>query len=62
VPVDLWYGGCDTSPGHSPDFGKTLASRLKNASYTLDPGEGGSILWRKSRGILAKLASHEAAY
>jgi hypothetical protein len=28
VPVDLWYGGLDTSPVHSPDFGVTQAARL----------------------------------
>lgn len=58
VPVDLWYGGLDTSTVHSPDFGATLASRLPNASHTLDPEEGGSILWTRSRDILAKLKSH----
>lgn len=58
VPVDLWYGGLDTSPVHSPDFGITLASRLPNASHTVDPGEGSSILWTRSSDILAKLKSH----
>lgn len=58
VPVDLWYGGLDTSPVHSPDFGATLASRLSNASHTVDPEAGGSILWTRSRDILSKLKSH----
>jgi pimeloyl-ACP methyl ester carboxylesterase len=44
VPVDLWYGGLDTSPVHSPDFGVTLAARLPQATHILDPNEGGSIL------------------
>jgi pimeloyl-ACP methyl ester carboxylesterase len=58
VPVDLWYGGLDTSTVHSPDFGATLASRLPNASHTIDPEEGGSILWTRSGDILAKLKAH----
>lgn len=58
VPVDLWYGGLDTSTVHSPDFGALLASRLPNASHTVDPEEGGSILWTRSGDILAKLKSH----
>lgn len=58
VPVDIWYGGLDTSTGHSPDFGATLASRLPNASHTVDPEEGGSILWTRAWDILAKLKSH----
>lgn len=58
VPVDLWYGGLDTSTVHSPDFGTTLASRLPNASHTIDPEEGGAILWTRSGDILAKLKAH----
>ena len=58
IPVDLWYGRLDTSTVHSPDFGATLALRLPNASHTIDPKEGGSILWTRSRDILAKLKSH----
>lgn len=60
IPVDLWYGSLDTSPVHSPDFGVTLASRLPNASHTVDLEEGGSILWTKSWEILSKLKSHVA--
>lgn len=58
IPVDLWYGGADTSTVHSPDFGATLASRLPHASHILDPEAGGSILWTRSRDILTKLKSH----
>lgn len=58
VPVDLWYSSLDTSTVHFPDFGATLASRLPNASRTVDPQEGGSILWTRSGDILTKLKSH----
>lgn len=61
IPVDLWYGGLDTSPVHSPDFGVTLASRLLQATHTLDPNEGGSILWTRSRDILSRLKYHGSA-
>lgn len=49
TPVDLWYGALDTSPVHSPDFGRTLASRLPAASLTVDPDRGSSLLWTRSR-------------
>lgn len=58
IPVDLWYGGWDTSPVHSPDLGVTLASRLPHASHTVDPEAGGSILWTRARDILVRLKSH----
>lgn len=58
VPVDLWYGGADTSTVHSPDFGATLATRLPHATRTLEPQEGGSILWTRARDILARLRRH----
>lgn len=58
IPVDLWYGGRDTSTVHSPDGGAILATRLRHGSHVLDPDEGGSILWTRSRDILAKLKSH----
>ncbi|MFE8603801.1 alpha/beta fold hydrolase [Archangium violaceum] len=58
VPVDLWYGGADTSTVHSPDFGATLATRLPHATRFLEPLEGGSILWTRARDILARLRSH----
>jgi pimeloyl-ACP methyl ester carboxylesterase/ADP-ribose pyrophosphatase YjhB (NUDIX family) len=61
IPVDLWYGGLDTSPVHSPDFGVTLASRLPQAFHILDPDKGASILWTRSRDILSKLKSHISA-
>lgn len=57
VPTELWYGARDTSTVHSPDLGETLASRLPRASRTVDPEAGGSILWTRSRDILAGLAS-----
>jgi pimeloyl-ACP methyl ester carboxylesterase len=55
APVDLWYGLLDTSTVHSPDFGATLESRLTNCRRFTDRNEGGSILWTKSRAILASL-------
>jgi pimeloyl-ACP methyl ester carboxylesterase len=58
VPVDLWYGGLDTSTVHSPDFGATLATRLPDATHTVEPEEGGSILWTRARDILVRLKSH----
>lgn len=61
VPVDLWYGARDTSPVHSPDFGVTLASRIPTASLILDPQEGGSILWTRSRDILRSLEERAPA-
>ncbi|HEY9644485.1 MAG TPA: alpha/beta fold hydrolase [Coleofasciculaceae cyanobacterium] len=61
VPVDLWYGGLDTSPVHSPDFGATLAARLLQASHILDLNEGSSILWTRSHDILSTLKAHVSA-
>lgn len=61
IPVDLWYGGLDTSPVHSPDFGATLASRLPRSAHILDPEEGSSILWTRSQDILSRLKSHIGA-
>ena len=58
IPVDLWYGGLDTSTVHSPDFGATLATRLSLVERIFEPNEGGSILWTKSGQILSKLKSH----
>jgi pimeloyl-ACP methyl ester carboxylesterase len=57
IPVDLWYGGLDTSTVHSPDFGATLAARLPNASITVGAEQGGSILWARARDILTRLKS-----
>jgi len=59
VPVDLWYGALDTSPVHSPDFGKTLASRLPHASLVIAEDEGSSILWTRSGEILQKLLAQK---
>ena len=55
VPVDLWYGGRDSSPGHSPDFGATLSRCLPQSTRVVDPGHGGSILWTRASDILAKI-------
>lgn len=58
TPVDLWYGAQDRSPAHSPDFGATTFDRLgcTRKTRTVDPDEGGSILWTRSRDILTKLS------
>ncbi|MBW5423976.1 alpha/beta fold hydrolase, partial [Streptomyces sp. BG9H] len=45
VPVDLWYGGQDTSPTHSPDLGESLTRALPNPTHHLLPTAGGSLLW-----------------
>jgi pimeloyl-ACP methyl ester carboxylesterase len=57
VAVDLWYGGLDTSPVHSPDFGETLARRIPTAHRRFVPDGGGSLLWTHSREILAASTS-----
>ncbi|GAB2959212.1 alpha/beta hydrolase [Micromonospora polyrhachis] len=62
VPVDLWYGGLDTSPVHSPDFGETLVNRLPNARRHLLPAEGSSLLWTQARQILATLQQRAAEH
>ncbi|WP_420338201.1 alpha/beta fold hydrolase [Roseibium sp.] len=54
-PVDLWYGGKDASPVHSPDGGTLMASRLKHANRHFFEDEGGSLLWTRSRDILTAL-------
>jgi pimeloyl-ACP methyl ester carboxylesterase len=56
VPVTLWFGAQDTSPVHSPDHGAGLAVRLPRATRTLDPDEGGAILWTRADDILGALA------
>ncbi len=58
IPIDLWYGLEDTSTVHSPDSGRTMASRLRRATRRALPKEGGSILWTKAYGILERLTSH----
>jgi len=55
VPVDLWYGGLDTSPVHSPDFGESLARRIPTARRRLLPQAGSALLWTHSEDILASL-------
>lgn len=60
VPVLLRYGALDGSPVHSPDHGRTLASRLPRARLQVDDGEGGAVLWTRAREILADLLSAAA--
>lgn len=55
TPVRLWYGRQDTSPVHSPDFGATLARRLKQATLTVVEDQGSALLWTRARDILAGL-------
>jgi pimeloyl-ACP methyl ester carboxylesterase len=55
VPVDLWYGGLDTSPVHSPDSGETLARRIPSAQHHLLPQAGAALLWTHCEEILASL-------
>ncbi|GAA3092826.1 alpha/beta fold hydrolase [Streptosporangium carneum] len=55
VPVDLWYGGHDTSTVHSPDHGATLALRIPTARRRLLPEAGGSLLWTHAEDILTAL-------
>lgn len=52
VPITLWYGGLDTSPVHSPDFGTTLAARFPHATRHAFPDEGGALLWTRSADIV----------
>lgn len=58
VPVDLWYGGYDSSTVHSPDHGVTLARRIPTAQHYLLPDAGGSLLWTHAEPILAALLAH----
>ncbi len=55
VPVDLWYGGLDTSPVHSPDFGESLARRIPTARRHVLPEAGSALLWTHSEDILVSL-------
>ncbi len=55
VPVDLWYGGHDVSPVHSPDLGDLLARRIPGARRHLRPDAGGSLLWTVTDEILETL-------
>ncbi|MCP2258782.1 Pimeloyl-ACP methyl ester carboxylesterase [Streptoalloteichus tenebrarius] len=60
VPVDLWYGGRDTSPVHSPDLGATLASRIPTARRHVVAEAGGSLLWTHAEEILRSLLNNLA--
>lgn len=55
VPVELWYGGQDTSPVHSPDFGETLARRMPEAVRHFLPEAGGALLWTHTEETLRSL-------
>lgn len=55
APVDLWIGGHDTSPVHSPDHGASLARRIPRSRRHLVPDAGGSLLWTHAADILAAL-------
>lgn len=55
VPVALWYGGQDTSPVHSPDFGESLARRIPGAVRHFLPDAGGAVLWTLAEEILRSL-------
>jgi len=55
IPVDLWYGGHDTSTVHSPDHGASLARRIPGSRRNLLPDAGGSMLWTHAGDILASL-------
>lgn len=56
VPVDVWYGAEDL--GHSPDQGRSLASRIPGAVRHVLPGTGGAVLWTRARTILGALLRH----
>ncbi|WP_212845826.1 alpha/beta fold hydrolase [Catellatospora sp. IY07-71] len=55
VPVEFWYGGQDTSPVHSPDFGESLAARIPHARRHLLAEAGGALLWTHAERILTSL-------
>jgi pimeloyl-ACP methyl ester carboxylesterase len=55
APVDLWYGGQDASPVHSPDYGAELARRIPTARRHVLPDAGGSLLWTHADEILTPL-------
>ncbi|WP_223756299.1 alpha/beta fold hydrolase [Myxococcus sp. RHSTA-1-4] len=54
-PVDLWYGGLDTSIVHSPDHGGVLSRRIPTARRHLLRDAGGSLLWTHAGDILESL-------
>jgi pimeloyl-ACP methyl ester carboxylesterase len=55
VPVELWYGAQDSSTGHSPDFGASLARRIPTARRYLLPDAGGALLWTHATDVLRAL-------
>ncbi len=55
VPVDLWYGGLDTSTVHSPDNGETLARRIPSARRQVLPHVGSALPWLHGEDILGSL-------
>ncbi|MFC7243849.1 alpha/beta fold hydrolase [Catellatospora aurea] len=55
VPVEFWYGGLDTSPVHSPDFGESLAARIPHARRHLLAHAGGALPWTHGERILVSL-------
>ena len=55
VPVDLWYGGHDTSTVHSPDLGVTLAGRIPPTRRYFLADAGGSLLWTHAEPILTSV-------
>jgi pimeloyl-ACP methyl ester carboxylesterase len=55
VPVDLWYGERDSSTGHSPDFGASLAQRAPTAHRHVLADAGGALLWTHAEDILRSL-------
>jgi pimeloyl-ACP methyl ester carboxylesterase len=58
VPVDLWYGQRDSSPGHSPDLGSFLAQRIRTAHRHVVPDAAGALLWTHTDAILGCLLRH----
>jgi pimeloyl-ACP methyl ester carboxylesterase len=61
APVELWYGGQDTSLVHSPDQCAFLARRLPASRRHLLPDAGGSLLWTHASDILAALVQARRA-
>lgn len=57
VPVTLVYGGADTSPVHSPDFGATLVTRFRNAHRVVLGSGGGAMLWTEAGWVLSALGA-----
>jgi pimeloyl-ACP methyl ester carboxylesterase len=52
VPIELWYGGKDTSIVHSPDHGAILSRRIPTARRHFLPEAGGGVLWTHAEDIL----------